>query len=265
MEPFARTVLAIFAHPDDLEFVAAGTLLLLKQAGWEPHYWNLCSGNCGSETADALTTRRVREAEAQRACELLGATWHPPIADDLELLYSVERLRQVTAVIRAVRPGIILTHALADYMEDHMQAARLAVTAAFARGMPNFETTPPTSAAPGQTALYHALPHGLRDGMGQTVRADIYVNMAAALDQKRAALAAHVSQKTWLDVSQGMDSYLAAMEEFSRAVAAQTPHFAHAEGWRRHNPLGFSTAPDDPLTSALAGQYWRNHDYQRAK
>ena len=43
-----RSAIAIAAHPDDIEFYMAGTLLLLKQAGWKIHYLNLSSGNCGS-------------------------------------------------------------------------------------------------------------------------------------------------------------------------------------------------------------------------
>ena len=42
--------LAIFAHPDDIEYFGAGTLLLLKEAGFETHYFNLSTGNCGSAT-----------------------------------------------------------------------------------------------------------------------------------------------------------------------------------------------------------------------
>jgi len=49
-----KSALAIFAHPDDIEFVAAGTLLQLGLRGWELHYLNLCSGNGGSVQMDAL-------------------------------------------------------------------------------------------------------------------------------------------------------------------------------------------------------------------
>ena len=47
-----KTILAIFAHPDDIEFCAAGTLLLLSQHGWATHYLNLSSGDLsrGSES-----------------------------------------------------------------------------------------------------------------------------------------------------------------------------------------------------------------------
>ena len=43
-----RSAIAIASHPDDIEFVMAGTLLLLKEAGYQVHYLNIASGNCGS-------------------------------------------------------------------------------------------------------------------------------------------------------------------------------------------------------------------------
>ncbi|MCC7085693.1 MAG: PIG-L family deacetylase, partial [Pirellulales bacterium] len=47
------TVFAIAAHHDDIEFLMAGTLLRLCAAGWELHYMNLASGNCGTVEYDA--------------------------------------------------------------------------------------------------------------------------------------------------------------------------------------------------------------------
>src|SRR5688500_11059982 len=123
----------------------AGTLLLLKQRGWEIHYFNLSSGNCGSVRYNDAQTRRLRLAEAKRAAKILGAHFYPPIADDLEIFYDSKLLRRVAAVIREAAPSIVLTHSPQDYMEDHMNTSRLAVTAAFARGMPNFWTAPKRS------------------------------------------------------------------------------------------------------------------------
>ena len=127
------SVLAVFAHPDDIEFVAAGTLLLLKEKGWDLHYMNLCTGSCGSVVLGAQELSRVRLAEARASAHLLGAKFYAPICDDLELSYSTPFLRKVTAVVRESRASILLTHSPADYMEDHTFASRLAVTAAFSR------------------------------------------------------------------------------------------------------------------------------------
>jgi LmbE family N-acetylglucosaminyl deacetylase len=248
------SALAIFAHPDDIEFVAAGTLLQLARRGWKLHYLNLCSGSGGSVQMDASTTAATRLIEAQEAARLLGATFHLPISADLELTYSVAALRKVAAVVRAAQPSIVLTHSPQDYMEDHMNAARLAVTAAFAHGIPNFQTDPPCEAYLHDVAVYHAMPHGLCDPLRQKLRAGLYVDTAAVHERKRAALAAHACQKHWLDVSQGADSYLVTLDEMSRAVGRLSGCFQHAEGWRRHLHLGFSTREVDPLRDALGAE-----------
>ena len=76
------------------------------------------------------------------------------------------------------------------------------------------------------------------------------------------ALAAHRSQQHWLEVSQGMNSYLRTMEEMSLALGRLSRRYRHAEGWRRHLHLGFSAAESDPLRDALRGNYWVNREYE---
>jgi N-acetylglucosamine malate deacetylase 1 len=255
------SALAIAAHPDDIEFVMAGTLLLLKEQGWEIHYFNLAAGNCGSVRQDAATTRLLRLAEAKRAAKILGAHFHPPLADDLEIFYDIKLLRRVAAVIREVKPSVVLTHSPEDYMEDHMNTSRLAVTAAFSRGMPNFVTRPKRAAVEGDVTIYHAMPHGLQDGVRQPVTAESFVNTTSVHPTKLAALGAHRTQQEWLDVSQGMNSYLRAMEEASLAVGKMSLRFKHAEGWRRHSHLGFCGGADDPLRHALGKDFAINSRY----
>lgn len=249
------TAIAIAAHPDDIEFVMAGTLLLLKQRAWRIHYFNLSTGNCGSVRTNAVMTRRIRLAEGKLAAKLLGAQFHPPICDDLEIVYDVKLLRRVAAVIREVKPQIVLTHSPQDYMEDHMNTCRLAVTAAFSRGMPNFVTKPKRESVEGETTVYHAMPHGLRDGLCNPIKPGAFVNTTSVHETKLAALAKHNSQQEWLDVSQGMNSYLRTMDEMSRALGRMSKRFKHAEGWRRHSHLGFCAEDTDPLRDALGRDF----------
>ena len=256
------SVLALFAHPDDIEFVAAGTMLLLKERGWDLHYMNLCTGNGGSVQMDGETTARTRLAEGRAAAALLGATFYEPICDDLELTYAVPYLCRVAAVVRQARPRIVLTHSPADYMEDHQNACRLAVTAAFSHGIPNFVTEPPLASFGEDVTLYHAMPHGLCDPLRRALDAGLYVDTGSVHARKREALACHESQKHWLDVSQGMDSYLVSMDEASRAVARRAGRFEFAEGWRRHLHLGFSGRDGDPLAEALGDLAWVNERYE---
>jgi LmbE family N-acetylglucosaminyl deacetylase len=255
--------IAIAAHPDDIEFTTAGTLLLLKQAGYETHYLNVSSGNCGSVQYDGATTRRVRAKEGRAAARILGAHFHASLCDDLEILYDLKTLRRLAAVIREVKPTVVLTHSPQDYMEDHMNTCRLAVTAAFSRGMPNFKTIPSRPVCSQDVTVYHAMPHGLCDGLRRRIIPGAFVNATAVHATKLAALAAHQSQQNWLDVSQGLNSYLQTMEDMDRAVGKLSGKFKYAEGWRRHSHLGFCGADADPLATALKKNYLPNRAYER--
>jgi LmbE family N-acetylglucosaminyl deacetylase len=257
-----KTAIAIAAHPDDIEFMMGGTLLLLKKAGYEIHYMNLASGSCGSSEHDAATIREIRLKEAKKAAEVLGAHFHLPFCNDLEIMYDVKTLRRLAAIIREIQPNILLTHSPVDYMEDHTNTCRLAVTASFARGMPNFETVPPHPTENYDCTVYHALPHGLRDSLRRKVMAGAFVNTAAVHATKMEALKVHQSQQHWLDTSQHMNSYLQAMEDISLEVGQLSGKFIHAEGWRRHLHYGFCGPDADPLQE-LGKDYVINEEYER--
>ena len=252
LTPFLRpAVLAIGAHPDDIEFMMAGTLILLGRSGWRLHCLNLADGSCGTATMGAREIAAVRLREARAACRLIGAKHWPPVARDLQLYHTTATVARVVAVIRRVRPRIVLAQSPTDYMEDHVNACRIAVTAAFARGMPNFPCRPRVAPIGDEVTVYHALPYGLRDPLRRKLRAGQYADITGVLAEKRAMLACHASQRQWLDVSQGLDAYLKAMAAMGREVGRMSGRFRHAEGWRRRSHLGFSAADADPLGEAL--------------
>ena len=60
-----KSAIAIAAHPDDIELMMAGTLLLLKEKGYEIHYINLSCGNVGTTEYDTETIKKIRLQEAQ--------------------------------------------------------------------------------------------------------------------------------------------------------------------------------------------------------
>ena len=258
------TVLAIAAHPDDIEFVMAGTLLLLSASGWELHYLNLSTGNLGSTTMSPAKTALVRRREAQAAAKELGAVWHAPFCTDLGIFYDARTLRRLAAVIRAVAPDAILTHSPQDYMEDHMNTCRLAVSAAFVRAMPGYPTVPTTGAVQKPVTIYHANPHGLRDGLRRRVHPGAFVDTTTVHERKTSALRCHRSQDQFLDVTQGMSSYLRTMDDVSREVGALSGRFVHAEGWRRHLHWGFCGPDEDPLRAALGERYLINQRYEES-
>ena len=258
------SALAIAAHPDDIEFVMAGTLILLREAGWEIHCLNLASGNLGSLTWSPAKTARVRRREAQAAARLIDATWHAPICHDMEIFYDRPTLRRLAAIVRDVAPEVVLTHSPQDYMEDHMNTARLAVSAAFVRELPGYRTLPARKPAKGPVTIYHASPHGLRDQLRRQVLPGAFVDTTTVHERKLAALVCHASQRPFLGATQRMDSYVRTMEEFSRALGTLSGRFRHAEGWRRHLHYGFCDEDADPLRAALGRRYLTSARYERS-
>ena len=247
----SRTVLAVAAHPDDIELMMAGTLALLGRAGYALHYLVVANGSCGTAALEREAIVAIRGEEARQAAAVLGATLHESLVDDAQVYYTPALVARVAAVVRRVRPEILLAPSPHDYMEDHINASRLAVSAAFYRGMRNFVTDPPLAPVTGEVALYHALPWGLKDPLGGAVRPHLVVDISDVLETKRQALACHRSQRDWLDASQGLGSYLRTMVEMSEAVGRLSGRFRAAEGWQRHNPLGFSGEEFRPLEDAL--------------
>jgi len=244
-------VLAIAAHPDDIELMMAGTLFLLKEKGCELHYLNIANGSCGSEQKSKEEIVKIRGEEAKNAALFLNANYNRSFTVDFGILYSEYLIRKVAAVVRKCNPDILLVPSLNDYMEDHIMSARIAVTAAFVRNMPNYQTDPPVSPISNDIAIYHALPYGLRDELRRKVVPETFVNIESVIEQKTEMLAMHKIQKEWLDKSQGIDSYLIMMQEMSRQIGKDSKQFQYAEGWHRHSHLGFASEDFDPMLSIL--------------
>jgi len=260
--PNSPVAFAIAAHPDDIEFMMAGTLLLLREAGWETHYMNIANGSCGTAVDPPEVIIPKRRAEARAACDRLGAVWHESLCNDLEIFYTYELMNRLVSVVREIQPAIVLLQSPQDYMEDHINAVRLGVSAVFCRGMLNCPGAPPVAPCTGETAVYHAMPHGLRGPLRQRIRPGLYVDISGVLQAKREALACHRSQKEWLDQSQGLDAYLDTMTGFAREVGELSGCFEFAEGWRRRSHLGFSDEDRDVLAEILADKSRIDSEYE---
>jgi LmbE family N-acetylglucosaminyl deacetylase len=141
-----------------------------------------------------------------------------------------------------------------DYMEDHMNSCRLALGGAFVRGMVNYDSIPPRPPIDNDVVIYHAMPHGLTDGLRNPIYPDFYIDVSEVIEKKAEMLACHESQKRWLDRTQGMGSYIETMKELNARVGTMSGSFTYAEGWRRHLHLGYSREDRTPLEELLAGK-----------
>lgn len=250
--PDSKVALATAAHPDDVEFMMAGTLALLKDAGYECHIFTIANGNCGSAVHSHDEIKRLRAAEAHSAASVIGATYHEGLVNDLEIFYEAEVLRQVTAIIRQIEPEIVLTQSPQDYMEDHQNAARLTVTACFSRGMPNWASHPYVQATMQDVFLYHAQPYGNLGPLREAIKPGLLVDISEKIGVKEEMLRRHASQKDWLDVSQGKDAYLISMRDNCAEMAQFAPKpVAYGEGFRQRLHVGFSAADENRLSTVL--------------
>jgi N-acetylglucosamine malate deacetylase 1 len=243
-------VLGVFAHPDDAEFLCAGTLLrLVREHGWQVHVATMTAGDCGSAELAPAEISRIRRAEAARAAALLGGTYHCLEERDLLVMYNERALQNVTHLLRRVRPRLVLTHSPADYLLDHEMTSTVVRAAAFAAPVPNF--------LPGQEGplqhiphLYYCDPIEGKDALGRDVPPTFCVDISGIIDDKAALLACHASQREWLLKHHGMDQYIEALRhwgaERGRRVGVQ-----YAEGFRQH--LGHSY-PQHNLLVELLGE-----------
>lgn len=257
-----QTVFAVAAHPDDVEFNMAGTLSLLARAGFEPHMMNLSRSNLDSNELSESEITGIRRQEAERSASVIDAIYHPPVVDDLLVLYEERLLREMVAVVREIRPTIVLLPSPNDYMEDHTNTARLAVTACFSRAMRHFRSIPEREATDQDVYLYHAQPHLNQDGMRQLVVPSLFVDITGEMDTKLKMLACHESQRQWLDETQGLDDYLQSMRGASAEVARMSgqPDWEYAEGFRQHSYVGLSSRDRDVLAEVLGNQVVRRRE-----
>jgi LmbE family N-acetylglucosaminyl deacetylase len=245
----ADVVLAILAHPDDAEFLCAGSLIRLSaQHGWQVHIATMTPGDCGSAELPPEDISRIRRDEAARAAALIGAAYHCLEERDLSIFYDDTALAKVTRLLRQVRPRMVLTHSPSDYMLDHEVTSTLVRAAAFAAPVPNFR--------PGHEPALERIPHLYycdaiegKDLFGRHVVPGFGIDISEVIDTKAAMLACHASQRDWLLKHHGMDQYLQAMQDWA-ARSGRSCGVAYAEAFRQH--LGHSY-PQDNLLGRILG------------
>jgi hypothetical protein len=147
-------------------------------------------------------------------------------------------------------------------MEDHVNAGRVATTAAFCRGMTNCKCSRPAKAVDTPVAVYHSAPHSLTDTLRRPVIPGMYVNIETTVQTKKDMLCCHRSQKDWLDISQGNDAYLEDMESRARYYGKLSGRYTFSEGWIRHNHLGFCGPDFNPMLDALGENCFVNQKFE---
>ncbi len=242
--------LAALAHPDDAEFLCAGTLLRLKREhGWEIHVATMTPGDCGSVELPPDEIARVRRAEGQAAAVALGGHYYCLEERDLRVVYSESAVEKAVRLINAVKADLVITHSSDDYHLDHEQTSKIVRAATFAAPIPNFlhgrHVHPPIGHIP---HLYYCDPLEGKDTFGRPIPPGFLIDVSTVIDAKVTVLACHASQRNWLAKHHGVDNYITSMKGWA-AVQAKRAGVPFAEGFRQH--LGHSYPQDNLLGNLL--------------
>lgn len=203
-------ILAIHAHPDDIEFQCAGTLARLKTLGCEITMAVMTPGDCGSAELGPDEIAEVRRAEAKAAADLLGADFVCLEFRDLCIAHDNDSRRRVTEALRRARPDIVLTAPLVDYMSDHEMTSRLVRDACFNAPIPNYSTQQWDPAAPLEHIPYLYFVDAIEgsDYFGERIEPEFIIDISETFELKQQMLACHDSQRAWLRQQHDIDEYL---------------------------------------------------------
>ncbi len=225
-------IVAVGAHPDDLEVVMGGTAAMLTRRGLDVLFVDLTDGEPSRHAA-----RGVRRRQAEEAARVLDVDRVTMSFQDRFLRDTPEARISVAALIRTHRPRHVFTSSGCGVHPDHRAITEIVTNGAFYARLPRWEDVP------GGEALGDSTPHEIaRLFFGHCRmeppwdRFDFAVDVSEVYDRKRAALAAYTSvfsgdQKVLLERYVAEDRYVGSL------VGVE-----YAEAFRAHGPL----LVDDP-------------------
>jgi bacillithiol biosynthesis deacetylase BshB1 len=218
--PSVVDVLAIAAHRDDVEQTCGGTLLVQQALGWTTGILDLTRGEAGTRG-----TAAEREAEANAAAAILK-TSHREALDlpDGSLQNNLESRLKVAAVIRRLRPRVVILPYWQGRHPDHYTAATLGYEACFAAGLSRLEIA--------------GTPHRpykiLYASLYADVRPSFVVDITPHIETRHAALLAYRSQ--YGDQPQGAGLFVP-QEEIRERTFASARHYGMLAGVRYAEPF----------------------------
>lgn len=218
-------VLAIGAHPDDIEIACSGTLAKCVKRGDTVIVCHASSGNLGHVVIPPDELRVIRANEAKRAGAMAGIEVFCAGFDDLELFDNNKAARdKMVEVIRYANPDVIITHAPDDYMPDHTAVSRLVFDASFTATLPNY---PPKTDMPAKLVpIYY-----MDTLAGVNFNPTEFVDITEEIDLKLQMLNCHESQIVWMREHDGID-FPDMVKTCSRYRGYQCGA-AYAEGFRQ--------------------------------
>lgn len=233
-------ILAIAAHPDDVELSCAGTLMVHARQGLKTGIVDLTRGELGTRG-----TPEGRILEAQEACKVMGVDVRENLglADGFFQNTREDQLK-VVAAIRKFRPEIVLANAIDDRHPDHGRAAQLIRDSAFLAGLRKIETFD-ENGQPQQAWRPKQVYHFIQDRYSAP---DFVVDISGVIDQKLEAIKCFKTQflaekdhepQTYISSPEFFDSVVYRAKMLGKMVGV-----AYAEGYTSVKMLGVKSLMD---------------------
>ena len=227
-------ILAIGAHPDDVEISACGTLLRHLDLGKKIGILDLTAGELGTRGSASL-----RLEEAAKAARLLGlhARVNLQLPDGF-FDYSQENLLEIIRIIRYFKPEIVLANSLSDRHPDHGRAAKLSADACFYAGLIKIQTEW-EAGLPQEAWRPKAVYHYIQD---HNLKPDFLFDISAYFERKLEVVLAYKSQfydpeskepETPISGKAFLDFLRAKAQTYGRVAG-----FAYAEGFNVARTMG---------------------------
>ena len=219
-------ILAIGAHPDDVELSCAGTLAKEISRGKKVGILDLTRGELGTRG-----TAEIRDREAKNAAEILGVR----VRENLEFsdgffVNNVAHQLEIIKILRNYRPEIVLCNAIEDRHIDHGKGAQLVADSCFLSGLRKIETIHKGNSQEAwrPKQVFHYI-------QWRNLEPDIVVDISGFIDKKLEAVKAYKSQffdennnepETPISSSNFLDSITYRARDLGRLIDVD-----HAEGF----------------------------------
>lgn len=219
-------ILAVGAHPDDVELSCSGTIAKEVSRGKKVGILDLTRGELGTRG-----TAEIRDKEANDAAKILGVEVRENLEfSDAFFENNTAHQLEIIKMIRKYRPEVILCNAVEDRHIDHGKAAKLVSDACFLSGLRKIETI-----LDGENQEAWRPKHVFHYIQWKNLKPDFVVDISGFLDKKLESVLAYRSQffdenskepETPISSSNFLDSITYRAQDMGRLINTE-----HAEGY----------------------------------
>ncbi len=182
-------ILAIGAHPDDIEILCAGTLALYATQGHNVFMAPFTCGDMGDLVIPPEELAAIRKAESEAAAAQIGARLLWPGVMDEHVFPNEAQRRLMIDLIREADPDVIFTHSPGDYHPDHKYVSQLVFDSYFQKGLPHIPNQSRPACRFGVSQVYF-----MDTIAGIGANPTEYVDITSVIDTKSRMLRCHASQ-----------------------------------------------------------------------